>query len=88
MVPDIDECIHGTHNCNTTFATCENTDGSFRCIYNDGFTENGYTCRDIDECKEGIQCNVPNNSVCKNTDGSFRCICPPGHKINMSECQG
>ena len=42
---DIDECDENkpTHNCATT-ATCMDTDGSFDCECNPGFSGNGVTC--------------------------------------------
>ena len=40
---DNDECTLGTHNCHGN-ATCTNTDGSFTCSCNIGYTGNGVTC--------------------------------------------
>ena len=40
---DINECILGTHNCHAN-AACSNTDGSFTCACNSGYTGNGVTC--------------------------------------------
>ena len=40
---DNDECTLGTHNCHGN-ATCTNTDGSFTCACNVGYTGNGVTC--------------------------------------------
>ena len=40
---DNDECTLGTHNCHGN-ATCSNTDGSFTCACNVGYTGNGVTC--------------------------------------------
>ena len=40
---DVNECLHGTHNCDD-IATCENTEGSFTSACNDGFIGDGVTC--------------------------------------------
>ena len=40
---DNNECNLGSHNC-ATDATCTNTDGSFTCACNTGFSGNGVTC--------------------------------------------
>ena len=43
--PDIDECSAG-HTCDSS-ATCHNTDGSFTCVCDSGYSGDGYTCRGI-----------------------------------------
>lgn len=40
---DINECTEGTHNCDGN-ATCTDTDGSFDCVCNTGYTGNGTDC--------------------------------------------
>ena len=40
---DIDECTMGTDNC-APEATCTNTEGSFSCTCNQGYTGNGTVC--------------------------------------------
>ena len=40
---DIDECSSG-HQCDSS-ATCYNTDGSYTCICNNGYTGDGRSCR-------------------------------------------
>jgi hypothetical protein len=46
---DIDECTEGIDNCHQQ-AMCQNTDGSFNCYCNNGWTGNGTHCTG----KEGI----------------------------------
>ena len=43
LFTDIDECSDSTHNCHAD-ATCANTDGSFTCTCNEGYTGNGTFC--------------------------------------------
>ena len=43
MYIDIDECAHGTDNCDSD-ASCIDTKGSFTCACKQGFSGNGLTC--------------------------------------------
>ena len=43
FLSDINECDEKTHNCIDN-AHCENTDGSFHCVCNTGFSGDGTTC--------------------------------------------
>lgn len=73
---DADECATGLANCSQN-STCMNTDGSFMCVCNDGYKDDGNgACVDIDECAEGSN-NCDAKALCINTDGSFTCACPP-----------
>ena len=40
---DVDECVQGSHDCFQSLASCSNTDGSFKCSCNDGYTGDGKT---------------------------------------------
>ena len=43
MSADIDECISGNAECHDN-ATCTNTDGSYECACNTGFSGDGINC--------------------------------------------
>ena len=59
-------------------ANCFNSQGSFICDCNTGFTGDGFICQDIDECS--TQPCVPSIARCFNTFGSFHCSCADGYK--------
>ena len=46
VLPDIDECLSGSHACNVT-ANCTNTDGSHNCTCKEGYTGDGQSCQGI-----------------------------------------
>ena len=70
LFADIDKCA----DISICEHTCVNSNGSFNCIYNDGYSpvDGGRTCMDINECTANLnRCQ----KVCVNVDGSFRCEC-------------
>ncbi|XP_047466736.1 latent-transforming growth factor beta-binding protein 2-like [Mugil cephalus] len=72
---DIDECANETICGNHGF--CENTDGSFRCQCDRGYTNppgDMSRCVDINECEMSMA--LCGEALCENFDGSFLCICP------------
>ncbi|XP_028421400.1 latent-transforming growth factor beta-binding protein 2 isoform X2 [Perca flavescens] len=72
---DIDECVNETICGNHGF--CENTDGSFRCQCDQGYTnlpEDMSKCVDVNECEMSLA--LCGEALCENFDGSFLCICP------------
>ncbi|XP_053386927.1 uncharacterized protein LOC123542089 isoform X2 [Mercenaria mercenaria] len=84
---DINECVNGTVCPDNS--SCNNINGSFVCVCNEGFnkTELG-ECHDIDECEEK---NNTCSQVCLNTAGSFDCSCENGYfldgdNITCQEC--
>jgi len=50
---DDDECTLGTDNCDEN-ATCNNTDGSFSCDCNSGYTGDGVTCTADNPCEKEV----------------------------------
>jgi hypothetical protein len=90
---DLNECASGTHNCGSEAAycprthryecyggaTCTNTNGSFTCACNAGFTGDGVKCGDYLECWEPTQNTcILNRTFCVETWGSFVCYCYSG----------
>nr|XP_018668134.1 latent-transforming growth factor beta-binding protein 1 [Ciona intestinalis] len=71
---DVDECATGTHTCDPTLATCNNTIGGHTCACIAGYTGTGTTgnCADIDEC---LTSPCDTNAACANNVGSFTCTC-------------
>ena len=43
IIADIDECASNTDNCNDN-AECSNSNGTFTCTCNTGYTGDGVTC--------------------------------------------
>ncbi|KAG5857579.1 hypothetical protein ANANG_G00020950 [Anguilla anguilla] len=74
QVRDIDECVNETICGDHGF--CENTDGSYRCQCDLGYTDSpdGPGCVDINECE--MSTALCGQFLCENVEGTFLCICP------------
>lgn len=76
---DIDECNTMSINCGRD-AYCVNTEGSYQCVCNRGFSPNvlGKGCEAIPGmCADGTVCDK--NAECKHLDGlAYRCKCKLG----------
>ena len=46
-ISDIDECTDMTDNCDDMNAVCSNSEGSFMCMCNTGYTGDGVMCEGI-----------------------------------------
>uniref|UniRef100_A0A8C5KW74 Latent-transforming growth factor beta-binding protein 2 n=1 Tax=Jaculus jaculus TaxID=51337 RepID=A0A8C5KW74_JACJA len=70
---DIDECANDTVCGSHGF--CDNTDGSFRCLCDQGFetSPSGWDCVDVNECE--LMLAVCGAALCENVEGSFLCLC-------------
>uniref|UniRef100_A0ABI7YIV0 Latent transforming growth factor beta binding protein 2 n=1 Tax=Felis catus TaxID=9685 RepID=A0ABI7YIV0_FELCA len=70
---DIDECANDTMCGSHGF--CDNTDGSFRCLCDQGFetSSSGWECVDVNECE--LMLAVCGAALCENVEGSFLCLC-------------
>ncbi|OCT80638.1 hypothetical protein XELAEV_18027451mg [Xenopus laevis] len=82
---DIDECKNNSTNC-TANSTCMNTNGSFSCECNNGFTKVGGLCEDIDECASNTTNNCSIDAICSNIDGSFKCQCKSNYTGDGVNC--
>uniref|UniRef100_A0A8V5GRL6 Uncharacterized protein n=1 Tax=Melopsittacus undulatus TaxID=13146 RepID=A0A8V5GRL6_MELUD len=78
---DINECVSLPGTCSP--GTCQNLEGSFRCICPPGYEVQNDNCIgnvDINECEE--EPNICLFGTCTNTPGSFQCVCPPGFVLS------
>lgn len=71
---DINECLNETICGMNSY--CNNNDGNYECICNDGFEKTNDICIDIDECTNNDQCKF--NQICINYPGTFECSCSYG----------
>ena len=55
---------------------CTNTDSSYECACNFGYSGDGKVCEDVHECLDN-PCDV--NGACANSDGSYSCSCNDGY---------
>uniref|UniRef100_A0A8C4T1F0 Latent transforming growth factor beta binding protein 2 n=1 Tax=Erpetoichthys calabaricus TaxID=27687 RepID=A0A8C4T1F0_ERPCA len=71
---DIDECVNKTICGSHGF--CENTDGSYHCVCDQGFQNSPGTsaCVDMNECESFTA--VCGSAFCENVEGTFLCLCP------------
>ena len=82
---DIDECSLSSSPCHTD-ATCTNSNGSFECDCQSGYTGNGSYCEDINECSHGACSSLV---TCINIPGSYGCgPCPDNYLGNGTTCEG
>ena len=71
-------------NCPELGSTCTNTDGSYTCECNDGFTAiiiggRIERCADVNECQVDLSRCGP-NAICSNTFGGYTCTCLAGYE--------
>lgn len=80
---DINECqANGRNICSILSETCENTEGSYKCICLPGFRKDNTLCQDIDECLEKTSgCE----QLCNNTPGAFVCQCFQGFSLKSDK---
>ncbi|XP_065179063.1 uncharacterized protein LOC135809606 [Sycon ciliatum] len=87
---DIDECSASPSPCLGGHGTCNNTEGSFNCVCDDGYSLalDRVTCQDVDECI-GRDPVCSGDMLCTNTQGSYQCSCQTGHRFNqtLNSCQ-
>jgi len=75
---DINECSSNNGGCDHT---CSNSNGSYTCSCNSGFSLNadGHACDDIDECATN---NGGCAHSCNNSAASYACSCNSGYSLN------
>ncbi len=76
-------CIHDMHW--LVVYSDSDTNGSFTCSCNNGYTGNGTACINIDECLTSSH-NCDMRANCSDTNGSFTCSCNNGYTGNGTTC--
>uniref|UniRef100_A0A7S0EN53 LysM domain-containing protein n=1 Tax=Hanusia phi TaxID=3032 RepID=A0A7S0EN53_9CRYP len=71
---DVNECLSPSA-CDVN-AACTNSQGSYACTCNAGYSGDGLLCQNINECSQSV-CDPKAN--CTDTQGSFICVCLPGY---------
>ncbi|KAK2143163.1 hypothetical protein LSH36_872g02000, partial [Paralvinella palmiformis] len=79
----IDEC-HISVQCDE-HARCTNISGSSKCICEDDYTGDGYTCRSI-ELPCNLNCYLNPECVTVNDD-EYYCQCSDGYSTDVNECE-
>ncbi|XP_077968014.1 uncharacterized protein LOC120327058 isoform X2 [Styela clava] len=79
---DIDECSSITCTPNSK---CFNTDGSYECVCNQGYTKDNGRCLDVDECQQSLH-DCHDQAECINEDGHYICLCDPGFTGDGTKC--
>jgi hypothetical protein len=90
MCKNIDDCadefkVNGTSIYCSENSHCKDTEGSYVCLCNSGFSENDAgDCIDEDECSDKNADDVcgRQNSTCTNTEGGHECGCVEGMALN------
>ena len=82
---DIDECADGLGDC-PEHASCQNTEGSYDCICDEGYAPDADLCVDVDECADGLAA-CDENATCINLDGVYDCECNEGFDGDGFECE-
>ncbi|CAL1545513.1 unnamed protein product [Lymnaea stagnalis] len=79
---DIDECANNSSMCQAN-SSCKNTNGSFLCVCDEGFSLKFEGIKICEECDEGFygqscaaRCNCGQHQMCNKVNGS--CSCVPG----------
>ncbi|XP_065195503.1 uncharacterized protein LOC135826830 [Sycon ciliatum] len=73
--------------CHPDQAMCRDTDGSYHCQCQPGFSGNGVQCANVNECELGVHtCSV--GRFCIDTMGGYGCGCVQGVVDNATTCAG
>ena len=84
---DINECLFDYLNDCHENSTCNDTEGSYHCTCDVGFSGDGMDCSDVDECITNTA-GCDSNAHCVNSIGSYNCYCSPGYSGNGLVCEG
>ena len=87
---DIDECTEGLDDCSDD-AVCVNTEGSFSCTCERGFTGDGRVCLvtqlNQNECEDGSN-DCSQNAECIDLEDGYMCRCRVGFRGDGNTCTG
>ena len=87
---DVNECATD-NDCDAASTTCVNTDGSYKCVCNEGFVlqTDSDLCVDRDECAQTGDNKCDSSQQCINNDGSYVCQCASGFTTEVDgSCKG
>ena len=65
---DVDECAVEDNKCNVLHGKCNNTDGSFHCTCESGWTQN-LDNKDAFECTDILECQSDATNPCDKVNG-------------------
>ncbi|KAL9952021.1 hypothetical protein ACROYT_G039221 [Oculina patagonica] len=68
------------------YAICTNTNGSYECNCEEGYSKKSGECKDIDECETGAHKCDETTTQCQNLEGDYHCPCRTGFTKTQDKC--
>ena len=83
---DVNECRFGDDNTCAATGHCVDTEGSYECRCNEGYSGDGEVCANYNECAGGDVCGA--HTDCTDSVGSFECACQAGYLGDPDDAVG